>query len=114
SVLLHMLTAVCDEPRVFTIDTGVLFEETLRTWKLFEERFGIRIEGMDARAQEDPWTISRCCSEAKVAAVNRALEGVDAGIPGTAAGLGSIRPSAASTSRPTACTSRPLSAPGEQ
>ena len=83
SVLLHMLTAVCEEPRVFTIDTGVLFPETLQTWKQFEERFGVRIEAIDARAEDgEPWTIDRCCSEAKVVAVNRALQDVDAWVTG--------------------------------
>ncbi len=82
SVLLHMLSAVCDEPRVFTIDTGVLFPETYQTWKQFEERFGIRIEAVDARSPGEPWTLERCCSEAKVTAVNQALEGVDAWITG--------------------------------
>jgi phosphoadenosine phosphosulfate reductase len=82
SVLLHMLTAVCAEPRVFTIDTGVLFGETLQTWKLFEERFGVRIEAIDAKATDEAWTISKCCSEAKVVAVNQALRDVDAWITG--------------------------------
>jgi phosphoadenosine phosphosulfate reductase len=82
SVLLHMLSAACDEPRVFTIDTGVLFPETLETWKQFEERFGIRIEAIDARAPEGSWSLERCCSEAKVTAVNQALVGVDAWITG--------------------------------
>jgi phosphoadenosine phosphosulfate reductase len=82
SVLLHMLTAVCDEPRVFTIDTGVLFPETLETWKQFEERFGIRIEVIDARPPEGSWSLERCCSEAKVTAVNQALVGADAWITG--------------------------------
>jgi phosphoadenosine phosphosulfate reductase len=81
-VLLHMLAAVCEEPRVFTIDTGVLFPETLQTWKSFEERFGIQIEAIDARSPAEPWTLERCCSEAKVAAVNQALKGVDAWITG--------------------------------
>ena len=40
SVLLHMLTSIEPDARVFTIDTGVLFPETLETWKRFEERFG--------------------------------------------------------------------------
>jgi phosphoadenosine phosphosulfate reductase len=82
SVLLHMLTAVCDEPHVFTIDTGVLFPETLETWKSFEKRFGVRIEAIDARSADEPWTLERCCSEAKVAAVNQALTGADAWITG--------------------------------
>lgn len=82
SVLLHMLLGVCDEPRVFTIDTGVLFGETLGTWRMFEEHFGIRIEAFDARWREQPWTITRCCSEAKIAAVDRALGDADAWITG--------------------------------
>jgi phosphoadenosine phosphosulfate reductase len=82
SVLLHMLCAVCTEPRVFTIDTGVLFPETLQTWKRFEERFGIRFEVIDAHSPTEPWTIDRCCSEAKVAGVNTALQDVDAWITG--------------------------------
>ena len=82
SVLLHMLTSVCEEPRVFTIDTGVLFPETLETWQRFEDRFGVRIEAIDARSPDRPWTLERCCSEAKVAAVEQALQGVDAWITG--------------------------------
>ena len=45
SVLLHMLTEIEPEPRVFTIDTGVLFAETLETWKRFEDRFGVEHRG---------------------------------------------------------------------
>ena len=82
SVLMHMLSAACAEPRVFTIDTGVLFPETLETWKRFEEHFGIRIEVFDARSPDQPWTIDRCCSQAKVVAVNNALHDADAWITG--------------------------------
>jgi phosphoadenosine phosphosulfate reductase len=82
SVLLHMLSAICPEPRVFMIDTGVLFPETLQTWKRFEEAFGVRVEVIDASSPGEPWTLERCCSEAKVAALGRALEGVDAWITG--------------------------------
>ena len=39
SVLVHMLMEVQPEARVFTIDTGVLFPETLATWKRFEEHY---------------------------------------------------------------------------
>jgi phosphoadenosine phosphosulfate reductase len=82
SVLLHMLRSVCEEPRVFTLDTGVLFAETLQTWKRFEDHYGVRIETFDAHARDEPWTIARCCTEAKVAALARALTGVDAWITG--------------------------------
>ena len=82
SVLMHMLLAACPDARVFTIDTGVLFEETLQTWKRFEDRFGFSIEVFDASSPDEPWTIERCCSEAKVGALERALEGVDAWVTG--------------------------------
>ncbi len=82
SVLAHMLTAIVPDARVFTIDTGVLFPETLATWKRFEERFGLAVEVMDARSPDAPWTAENCCSGAKVDALERALHGVDAWITG--------------------------------
>jgi phosphoadenosine phosphosulfate reductase len=82
SVLLHMLSAICPDARVFTIDTGVLFDETLETWKRFEERFGVSIEVFDARSPGEPWTLERCCSAAKVQALELALSSVDAWITG--------------------------------
>ncbi|HZU39977.1 MAG TPA: phosphoadenylyl-sulfate reductase [Solirubrobacteraceae bacterium] len=82
SVLVHMLTEACPDARVFTIDTGVLFPETLQTWKRFEERFGVAIEVLDARSPDEPWTLERCCSDAKVQALERALDGVEAWITG--------------------------------
>jgi len=82
SVLVHMLLAACPDARVFTIDTGVLFPETLQTWKRFEDRLGLRVEVLDASNPDQPWTLERCCSEAKVEALERALDGVDAWITG--------------------------------
>lgn len=89
SVLFHMLSelqvagAASEEPlRAFTIDTGVLFEETLQTWKRFEDRFSVAIEVKDASSPGAPWTAQRCCGEAKVAALEAALAGVDAWITG--------------------------------
>jgi len=82
SVLMHMLLAACPDARVFTIDTGVLFGETLQTWERFEDRFGVSIEVFDASSADEPWTIERCCSDAKLDALERALEGVDAWITG--------------------------------
>ena len=83
SVLVHMLSEVSDTPRAFMIDTGVLFPETLTTWKAFEERFpGLKVEVMDARSPDEPWTLANCCGAAKVDALNRALVGVDAWITG--------------------------------
>ena len=69
--------------RIATIDTGVLFEETMKTWKAFEERFGISVEVHDASNPSNPWTgPEHCCSAAKVAALERALEGAEAWITG--------------------------------
>jgi phosphoadenosine phosphosulfate reductase len=42
--------------RILTIDTGVLFEETLKTWRAFEERFDVKIEVVDASSPDDPWS----------------------------------------------------------
>jgi phosphoadenosine phosphosulfate reductase len=82
SVLVHMLTSVMPDARVFTIDTGVLHPETLATWKQFEERFGLMVEVLDASSQGAPWTVDRCCSAAKVEALELALSDVDAWITG--------------------------------
>jgi phosphoadenosine phosphosulfate reductase len=82
SVLVHMLTEIEPQARVFTIDTGVLFGQTLATWRAFEQRFGVQVEAVDARNPDRPWTAAHCCSEAKVDALERALSGVDAWITG--------------------------------
>ncbi len=95
SVLVHMLMAIEPGARVFTIDTGVLFPETLATWKQFEERFGVNIEVLDARSPDVPWTLQRCCSAAKVDALERALTGVDAWITGIRREQASTRAQAA-------------------
>jgi phosphoadenosine phosphosulfate reductase len=69
--------------RVVTIDTGVLFEETKHTWRAFEERFGVEIEVFDASSTGQPWSgPEHCCSAAKVAALQRALDGADGWITG--------------------------------
>jgi len=69
--------------RIVTIDTGVLFEETLRTWREFEQRFGVKIEVQDATSPGAPWSgPGNCCSAAKVAALERSLQGADAWITG--------------------------------
>jgi phosphoadenosine phosphosulfate reductase len=69
--------------RIVTIDTGVLFEETMQTWRAFEERFGVKIDVFDAANPEKPWTgPEHCCSLAKVAALEQALDGAQAWITG--------------------------------
>ena len=69
--------------RIVTIDTGALFEQTLSTWRAFEERFGVEIEVSDASSTGAPWSgPEHCCSAAKVAALERALAGADGWITG--------------------------------
>ncbi|HVS28527.1 MAG TPA: phosphoadenylyl-sulfate reductase [Solirubrobacteraceae bacterium] len=83
SVLLHMLATIEPKARVFTIDTGVLFPETLAAWREIERRFGVHVEVHDAHSPDgEPWTADRCCSEHKVAALGRALDGCDAWVTG--------------------------------
>jgi phosphoadenosine phosphosulfate reductase len=69
--------------RIVTIDTGVLFPETLETWRAFEQRFGVEIEVQDASNPENPWSgPEHCCSVAKVAALESALGGAEGWITG--------------------------------
>ena len=91
SVILDALLPLAPHTRVVTIDTGVLFPETLAAWKAFEDRFGVRIEVEDAADPTRPYTgpAEHCCSlgeagEAppKVAALERALAGSDGWITG--------------------------------
>ncbi len=87
SVLIDELLSVsegrADSVRIVTIDTGVLFEETLQTWREFEERFGVKVEVQDATDPNGPWTgPEHCCSVAKVAALERALTDADGWITG--------------------------------
>jgi phosphoadenosine phosphosulfate reductase len=82
SVLFHMLSEIEAGANAFTIDTGVLFLETLATWKRFEDRFPLTIAVLDARSPEAPWTAENCCGAAKVVALETALRDVDAWITG--------------------------------
>jgi phosphoadenosine phosphosulfate reductase len=80
SVIVDELLRVAPHARVVTIDTGVLFPETLQTWRAFEERFGVRVEVQDAVGA---WTgPEHCCGDAKVAGLERALDGAEAWVTG--------------------------------
>jgi len=79
SVLVDELVRIAPDARLVTIDTGVLFPETLATWRAFEERFDVKVEVEDATGD---WSASSCCGDAKVAALERALAGADAWITG--------------------------------
>jgi len=80
SVILDELMQIAPHVRVVTIDTGVLFAQTLETWRAFEERFGVKVDIEDASGD---WTgPEHCCGNEKVAALERALSGADAWITG--------------------------------
>jgi phosphoadenosine phosphosulfate reductase len=81
--LLRVSDGRTDAVRIVTIDTGVLFEETLQTWREFEERFAIKVEVQDASSPDVPWSgPEHCCSVAKVAALELALTDADGWITG--------------------------------
>lgn len=79
SVLIDMLMDIEPGVRVFTIDTGVLFGETYEVWREVEQRYGLKIEVQDAAG---PWSAGNCCGDAKVAGLERGLEGAEAWITG--------------------------------
>ena len=82
SVILDELLQVAPQVRVVTIDTGVLFGETLATWRAFEKHFGVQIV-VEPALGRPPWTgPEHCCGSAKVAALERALTGADAWVTG--------------------------------
>src|ERR1700722_5391797 len=81
--LLRLDQGTADAVRVVTIDTGVLFAETLATWKAFEDRFDVKIEVQDASSPDVPWSgPEHCCSVAKVAALENSLAGAEGWITG--------------------------------
>jgi phosphoadenosine phosphosulfate reductase len=82
SVLAHMLSEITTDAKLFVIDTGVLFPETLATWKLFEDRFALEIEVIDASSPGAPWTKDNCCGQAKVDGLEQALSDAEAWVTG--------------------------------
>jgi phosphoadenosine phosphosulfate reductase len=83
SVILDELLPLAPHVKVVTIDTGVLFPETLQTWKRFEEHFGVHVEVQDAASPGEPWSgPEHCCTPLKVAGLERALDGADAWVTG--------------------------------
>ncbi|MGH2898808.1 MAG: phosphoadenylyl-sulfate reductase [Solirubrobacteraceae bacterium] len=82
SVILDELLTLAPHVRVVTLDTGVLFAQTLATWRAFERRFGVTI-AVEEAIGATPWTgPDHCCGPTKVAALERALAGADAWITG--------------------------------
>ncbi len=83
AVLVDMLLRIEPQARVFTIDTGALFPETYAAWRELEQRYGVHVEVYDATSLDGrPWSASHCCTDGKVAALDRAVEGLEAWVTG--------------------------------
>lgn len=91
--LVHMAVQIDPSVRVFTVDTGYLFEETQALKQRFVEKYGIRIETFhpelsvaEQDARHGPRLYERdsdaCCAMRKVEPTRRALAGLDAWIAG--------------------------------
>lgn len=74
---------------IFTLDTGVLFSETLELWRRLQERYGLTIRAVEpertipeqaAEFGDRLWDRAPdlCCGMRKVAPLRRALENFDA------------------------------------
>ena len=85
SVILDLATAAAPGRfEIFTLDTGVLFQETAKTWQRFEDHFSVRIEGVRGSAPDRLWAndSARCCDLRKVVPLRERLAGVDVWVTG--------------------------------
>ena len=84
AVLVDLVRRHAPGARIFTLDTGVLFEETYATWRKVEERYGIAVESYRGDWVHGLWATEpdRCCAIRKVGPLERALETVDAWVSG--------------------------------
>jgi phosphoadenosine phosphosulfate reductase len=84
SVIIDMILRIEPDARIFTLDTGVLFDETYATWRRVEERYGIEVERFHGEWVDGLWARDpdACCGLRKVEPLERALSGVDAWITG--------------------------------
>ena len=69
---------------VFTLDTGVLFEETHTAWREFETFYGVEIAGVRGEMPERLWETDpdACCEARKVVPLRDRLAGKDAWVTG--------------------------------
>jgi phosphoadenosine phosphosulfate reductase len=84
AVLVDMVQRHAPGARIFTLDTGVLFEETYATWRAVEERYGISVEAWRGEWVHGLWATEpdRCCFLRKIEPLQRALEDADCWISG--------------------------------
>src|SRR5262249_35899234 len=89
--ILHLLAEIEPRVRVFNLDTGYQFEETLQVRERIKERYGIEVELVrpDTTVQEYEaehggplYTIrpDQCCHDRKIVPLRRAVEGYEAWI----------------------------------
>lgn len=90
-VLLHMLANIGAKTRVFNLDTGYQFPETLRLRDQIAERYGIEVELVRAeqtveeyeRGRDQPLyrtSPDQCCRDRKLTPLRKAVEGYEAWI----------------------------------
>jgi phosphoadenosine phosphosulfate reductase len=84
AVLVDLVRKHAPGARIFTLDTGALFEETYATWRKVEERYGITVEAYRGEWIPGLWATDpdRCCFLRKVEPLERALEDADCWISG--------------------------------
>jgi phosphoadenosine phosphosulfate reductase len=104
-VLLHLLSEVEPTVRVFNLDTGYQFPETLDLRDRIAERYGIEVEMVSAAASVAEYEQShggplyvsnsdQCCYDRKIVPLRRALAGYDAWITAIRADQSSDRANA--------------------
>ncbi|MBI5344289.1 MAG: phosphoadenylyl-sulfate reductase [Deltaproteobacteria bacterium] len=93
AVLVDMLVRIRDDARVFYLDTGHLFVETLKTVEKVEKRYGIKVERCSPRMTADEvervygaelWKRDpdKCCELLKVEPLRKVLSGLKVWITG--------------------------------
>jgi phosphoadenosine phosphosulfate reductase len=89
--ILHMLSEIDTNVRVFNLDTGYQFAETLELRERIARRYGIEVEYIRAESTVPEYEASnggpifatdpdRCCRDRKILPLRRAVEGYDAWI----------------------------------
>ena len=101
-VILHMLAEIEPRVRVFNLDTGYQFEETLRLRDRIAERYGIEVELARPNTTVEEFERAnggpvyshdpdRCCFERKIVPLRQAIVGYDAWISAIRADQSSSR-----------------------
>ena len=104
-VLLHLLSEIEPTVRVFNLDTGYQFPETLELRDRIAERYGIEVEMVSAAASVAEYEQShggplyvsnsdQCCYDRKIVPLRRALAGYEAWITAIRADQSSDRANA--------------------